>query len=141
MEQEISFDAQEETFGPKQTTLPLSQIVREDLSESEYDSEESESDEEPFREITEGGKVLKVQYKNYQSKILKQGLKTLMHRTLYKDVTCHCDGGSIDSNRLLLASMSPFLESLLADVPTLDCLLYTSPSPRDRQKSRMPSSA
>ena len=23
----------------------------------------------------------------------------------------------------------------------LDCLLYTSPSPRDRQKSRMPSSA
>ena len=25
--------------------------------------------------------------------------------------------------------------------PTLSCLLYTSPSPRDRQKSRMPSSA
>ena len=28
------------------------------------------------------------------------------------------------------------------DVPLSDnCLLYTSPSPRDRQKSRMPSSA
>ena len=26
-------------------------------------------------------------------------------------------------------------------VVDLDCLLYTSPSPRDRQKSRMPSSA
>ena len=26
-------------------------------------------------------------------------------------------------------------------VRTRDCLLYTSPSPRDRQKSRMPSSA
>ena len=25
--------------------------------------------------------------------------------------------------------------------PYKDCLLYTSPSPRDRQKSRMPSSA
>ena len=25
--------------------------------------------------------------------------------------------------------------------PLTDCLLYTSPSPRDRQKSRMPSSA
>ena len=25
--------------------------------------------------------------------------------------------------------------------PTVTCLLYTSPSPRDRQKSRMPSSA
>ena len=32
---------------------------------------------------------------------------------------------------------------ILACVPTLItlCLLYTSPSPRDRQKSRMPSSA
>ena len=29
----------------------------------------------------------------------------------------------------------------LADVIDWDCLLYTSPSPRDRQKSRMPSSA
>ena len=26
-------------------------------------------------------------------------------------------------------------------MPVNDCLLYTSPSPRDRQKSRMPSSA
>ena len=25
--------------------------------------------------------------------------------------------------------------------PTISCLLYTSPSPRDREKSRMPSSA
>ena len=29
----------------------------------------------------------------------------------------------------------------IATVPFIDCLLYTSPSPRDRQKSRMPSSA
>ena len=29
----------------------------------------------------------------------------------------------------------------LAHLPFVDCLLYTSPSPRDRQKSRMPSSA
>ena len=28
-----------------------------------------------------------------------------------------------------------------ADVRPNSCLLYTSPSPRDRQKSRMPSSA
>ena len=28
-----------------------------------------------------------------------------------------------------------------AHVHFYDCLLYTSPSPRDRQKSRMPSSA
>ena len=28
-----------------------------------------------------------------------------------------------------------------SDSEYIDCLLYTSPSPRDRQKSRMPSSA
>ena len=35
------------------------------------------------------------------------------------------------------------LLQLLNDSPELEktCLLYTSPSPRDRQKSRMPSSA
>ena len=32
-----------------------------------------------------------------------------------------------------------FVEGM--DVPLQSCLLYTSPSPRDRQKSRMPSSA
>ena len=36
-----------------------------------------------------------------------------------------------------LASLSP--DSDL--IQSLSCLLYTSPSPRDRQKSRMPSSA
>ena len=30
---------------------------------------------------------------------------------------------------------------LVAASEVADCLLYTSPSPRDRQKSRMPSSA
>ena len=42
-----------------------------------------------------------------------------------------------------------FLSLVVAKLPTaqraharrLGCLLYTSPSPRDRQKSRMPSSA
>ena len=30
---------------------------------------------------------------------------------------------------------------MVAGADSIDCLLYTSPSPRDRQKSRMPSSA
>ena len=34
-----------------------------------------------------------------------------------------------------------FINGLVLEEPTKDCLLYTSPSPRDRQKSRMPSSA
>ena len=62
------------------------------------------------------------------------------------------DKGQVDSAMLSLYLASPLLQgqysgylrviSLLSkdnDVPV--CLLYTSPSPRDRQKSRMPSSA
>ena len=34
-----------------------------------------------------------------------------------------------------------YFENIDEDHQTSTCLLYTSPSPRDRQKSRMPSSA
>ena len=41
--------------------------------------------------------------------------------------------------------LARFVEQAGFDVtviaPSYNCLLYTSPSPRDRQKSRMPSSA
>ena len=47
----------------------------------------------------------------------------LGHEQLLKDM----DGAGID--RVIIVP------------PSWDCLLYTSPSPRDRQKSRMPSSA
>ena len=33
------------------------------------------------------------------------------------------------------------IEHALANAQVIDCLLYTSPSPRDRTRSRMPSSA
>ena len=35
----------------------------------------------------------------------------------------------------------PVVLLALTPLPLIGCLLYTSPSPRDRQKSRMPSSA
>ena len=41
--------------------------------------------------------------------------------------------------RLIVRQMT--LESGRYHLPDGSCLLYTSPSPRDRQKSRMPSSA
>ena len=44
----------------------------------------------------------------------------------------------IDS--LLRTNFESF-EIIVVDNASSDCLLYTSPSPRDRQKSRMPSSA
>ena len=52
-------------------------------------------------------------------------------------------------NGKVIAAMMDLLEEMAAQVTehdnaldqVYDCLLYTSPSPRDRQKSRMPSSA
>ena len=60
--------------------------------------------------------------------------------------------GNIDKVRkgLLISTVSGTTAYALAALeprgtlfvgPACDCLLYTSPSPRDRQKSRMPSSA
>ena len=37
--------------------------------------------------------------------------------------------------------VTPFNPAVELGLNTSSCLLYTSPSPRDRQKSRMPSSA
>ena len=37
--------------------------------------------------------------------------------------------------------LAPFYECYAPQIEATGCLLYTSPSPRDRQKSRMPSSA
>ena len=45
----------------------------------------------------------------------------------------------LDADTGRITDVNPFLEDLLGYSHT--CLLYTSPSPRDRQKSRMPSSA
>ena len=62
-------------------------------------------------------------------------------------------GGVIDFGKLSASDLKPdnptslpehsFQMTVSCDAPTLFglCLLYTSPSPRDRQKSRMPSSA
>ena len=43
--------------------------------------------------------------------------------------------------RSLIFRFPDDLEILKLDVRSYVCLLYTSPSPRDREKSRMPSSA
>ena len=49
---------------------------------------------------------------------------------------------SIDANNLASIRSAPlYWNDTLPWRPLATCLLYTSPSPRDRQKSRMPSSA
>ena len=68
-------------------------------------------------------------------------------------ITLHCNLIAVSLGRIpinlnitLYPCEDPYAVGVLADVTALniqinDCLLYTSPSPRDRQKSRMPSSA
>ena len=49
--------------------------------------------------------------------------------------------GGVEVGGMEPAAAVEKLSSELGDVNDKPCLLYTSPSPRDRQKSRMPSSA
>ena len=44
-------------------------------------------------------------------------------------------------NTIGYGQIQSFLKNEISFEKMKDCLLYTSPSPRDRQKSRMPSSA
>ena len=49
-----------------------------------------------------------------------------------------CDGTLLDSMAMWVNLATDVLKTYGVDLP---CLLYTSPSPRDRTRSRMPSSA
>ena len=51
--------------------------------------------------------------------------------------------GTLTANQALVANSTSGINRVIAAnvVVNYICLLYTSPSPRDRQKSRMPSSA
>ena len=55
------------------------------------------------------------------------------------------DYGGLGFSHVAMGQISEQVGSFLASSPlfasSIFCLLYTSPSPRDRQKSRMPSSA
>ena len=63
-------------------------------------------------------------------------------RPAWQPNSCKRFGVAIKPRTLIYTDMNSkawYIESLSS--PDITCLLYTSPSPRDRQKSRMPSSA
>ena len=75
------------------------------------------------------------EFVNQPFRVINSGEKTIGVTSLIGDE--HLD--AIKDNALTKMTMA---EALKAVAPKLKaCLLYTSPSPRDRQKSRMPSSA
>eukprot|EP00828_Plagiopyla_frontata_P022608 TRINITY_DN2919_c0_g1_i6.p4 TRINITY_DN2919_c0_g1~~TRINITY_DN2919_c0_g1_i6.p4 ORF type:complete len:115 (+),score=27.40 TRINITY_DN2919_c0_g1_i6:1305-1649(+) len=63
-----------------------------------------------------------------------EGMKTLQELDENTYWCCKCKA---PLSTIILISVSLGISSILF----VTCLLYTSPSPRDRQKSRMPSSA
>ena len=79
---------------------------------------------------------------------LEQRIANLMGpEPTYSDPMMMAEGGEVfevDDDPEFMAESSMAMKSPVTD-PNADlrktCLLYTSPSPRDRQKSRMPSSA
>ena len=70
--------------------------------------------------------------------------QTMTNEELYAKAIEESNGKTLygigNSSRGKTAGAS-FIEMLQKLDPSYTCLLYTSPSPRDRQKSRMPSSA
>ena len=90
-------------------------------------------------------------------------IEGLMEHPRWYDVECTCDHSHIDTEfpivdckhckfqaqedsmpRESFDVVLPILDdegNLTGDTETKTCLLYTSPSPRDRTRSRMPSSA
>ena len=62
-----------------------------------------------------------------------QDMEEILHECKIKNIAVHIDGAWVSCCRDITFDFN--------HVAIRSCLLYTSPSPRDRQKSRMPSSA
>ena len=62
-------------------------------------------------------------------------------RAKFLEYFANNDHEVIDSSPLIPANDDTLLFTNAGMVQFKDCLLYTSPSPRDRTRSRMPSSA
>ena len=73
--------------------------------------------------------IISIKSKKLKGEIFVPGDKSISHRAL---ILGACAVGKTTIENLLES------EDVLS---TLSCLLYTSPSPRDRTRSRMPSSA
>ena len=69
--------------------------------------------------------------------------KLLENNLVLKDSIIHSKDSQIDLQKQKEVNYETMLQLKDAQITNLNtfCLLYTSPSPRDRQKSRMPSSA
>ena len=84
-------------------------------------------------------KVLGIQFVDYVSRKTGNPVKGVTLHSCYPDG--QVKGEAVDSIFVSDNLGLDFLYQILPGDEVDICLLYTSPSPRDRQKSRMPSSA
>ena len=75
----------------------------------------------------------------FKAQTLKGILEKMKTTAIRFGTTGTLDGS--ECHRLQLEGMFGPVKKVVSSYQLMDCLLYTSPSPRDRQKSRMPSSA
>ena len=74
---------------------------------------------------------------NIFNQVIEKDLDALMSRTKNRPLP----NGEISVNSALIIGFIFVIIGWIKGLEFISCLLYTSPSPRDRQKSRMPSSA
>ena len=87
--------------------------------------------------------VFDVSHQSYVHKMLTGRKDAFLYPAEYDNVSGYSEPQESKHDFFVIGhtSTSVSLASGLAKGRDLTCLLYTSPSPRDRQKSRMPSSA
>ena len=111
------------------------------LSESELFANPISAIYTPFSFILIYEVYLLIYYlpKSFTSYITKQYeiITLIIIRKLFKDLSAL----ELSSDWFKIKGDLQFTYDILASIILFYCLLYTSPSPRDRQKSRMPSSA
>ena len=71
----------------------------------------------------------------------KDKQKTITRKVRGVDVVTKVPDDEVGGFTSAAAGVGSGIVKTVEGVVSLGCLLYTSPSPRDRQKSRMPSSA
>ena len=103
-------------------------------------------DEEASRDLKEAQLELADESLQQDSSVYQWVYRPEMMYSVYEleieGITREFDGQSIDIFNSSIPTITVDDESVdIAQQLSRSCLLYTSPSPRDRQKSRMPSSA
>ena len=93
------------------------------------------------------GSIAKMRYENAREKGFGQD-KTVVNVESYKNIDVDGVGSEMAAAKMLNVYYDIETDFQAHELPTHDlirngktCLLYTSPSPRDRTRSRMPSSA